>query len=159
MTASHSKNVLVVYATNSGNTFFVAERVADTLREQGVRVCLQAVGETSLKDFDAYDTIIIGSCTWNKKTELAKVEEGQLQDQMDMFVQHTPDGALAGKKIAIFGLGDKDYQYFCRAADCLEQFVLRTDGAPIASTLRINGFPQTQTSLIDTWVGSLVKVI
>ncbi len=159
MSAPQSKNVLVVYATNSGNTFFVAERIADILMEQGIQVSLQAVGETSLKDFDAYDAIIIGSCTWNKKTEHAKVEEGQLQDQMDVFVQHASEGVLSGKKIAIFGLGDRDYQYFCRAADCLEQFVLRTGGAPIASTLRINGFPQTQTSLIDSWVASIVKEI
>ena len=153
----NDQQILIIYATNSGNTYFVAERVRERLEQYGFCVTIKAVADAQLKDLSGHDLIILGSCTWNRKTALAKVEEGQLQDQMDTFVNEIPEGAGKGVKFAVFGLGDKDYQHFCRAADCLEDFVARVGGEKVWPSMRVNGFPQGQEESIDEWTKHLVK--
>lgn len=153
--------VLLLYATNSGNTYYTAQRIAEVLKEQKVDVDVRSVGDVTPDILNQFDTVILGSCTWNRHTATAKYEEGQLQDQMQGFVDALSTGRkkFPNKKFAVFGLGDSDYMKFCAAADHLEQFVKDVGGKKIGETLRIDSFPQGQEDKIDAWAHTLTPLL
>ena len=155
--------VLILYATNSGNTYYVAHRIAEelenALKKRKIPVTVQSVGDVAPDILDEFDTIILGSCTWNRHTATAKYEEGQLQDQMQKFVDEFKKKRLSTKKFAVFGLGDSDYMKFCAAADHLEKFIADIHGAKIGETLRIDSFPHGQEKMIDAWTRTLAPLL
>ena len=152
---------LLLYATNSGKTYYAAHRIAEVLKEHDVSADVRSVGDAAPDVFNEFDAAILGSCTWNRHTATAKYEEGQLQDQMQGFVDALKMGRkkFADKKFAVFGLGDADYMKFCAAADHLEQFVADVGGQKIGDTLRIDGFPQGREDAIDAWAHQLAKLL
>lgn len=79
-----------------------------------------------------YDYLIIGCPTWNV---------GQLQEDWDAAYSHLDDLDLAGKKIAIFGLGDQ-YDYpdnFCDAIGILGR-KFRGQGAALVGFTSTDGY-------------------
>jgi len=152
-----NNNIAIIYATNSGNTWYVAECIQKALNAKKITADVYQAGECDQKIFTRYKRIIIGSCTWNRKARDAKLEEGHLQDQMETLLAACENGVCKGTRFAVFGLGDKDYTYFCRAADYLENFVKRTAGEQVGATLRVNGFPQGQEKMIEKWAGEIAE--
>ena len=150
---------LLIYATNSGNTYYTALRIAEMLKSYGFFVDVRSAGDVVLDILDSYDTIILGSCTWNRHAATAKYEDGQLQDQMQRLVERSRGETFANKTFAIFGLGDSAYEHFCAAADHLEKFVALVKGKKVGDTLRIDSFPQPQEAIIDAWARSLVPLL
>ncbi|OGL89005.1 hypothetical protein A3I42_04735 [Candidatus Uhrbacteria bacterium RIFCSPLOWO2_02_FULL_49_11] len=151
--------ILLLYATNSGNTYYVAERIARALREDGVALDMVSAGDVAPELFAESDAVILGSCTWNRHTATAKFEEGQLQDQMQKLVNALKGRKFNNKKFAVFGLGDANYMRFCAAADHLERFVKETKGNLFLPSLRIDSFPQTQDAAIDAWAHQLAALL
>ncbi|MFA4872343.1 MAG: flavodoxin family protein [Patescibacteria group bacterium] len=147
--------ILLLYATNSGNTYYVAERIASALRQDGVALDMVSAGDAAPDIFTEFDAVVLGSCTWNRHTATAKFEEGQLQDQMQKLVDALKGRKFDNKKFAVFGLGDANYMRFCAAADHLERFVKEAEGNLLVPSLRIDSFPQTQDAAIDAWAHQL----
>lgn len=87
--------ILIVYATTSGNTEYVAQIISSTLKAHAVD--LKNVREVSINDFDSYDLLIFGTPTWG---------EGNMHKDWIDFAKKLPENALRGKKVALFGLGD-----------------------------------------------------
>ena len=54
--------VLVAYATRHGATQGIAERIADTLRQQGLEVTLAPADRTG--PVDGYDAFVVGGCAY-----------------------------------------------------------------------------------------------
>ena len=151
--------ILLLYATNSGNTYYAAHRIADALKAKKMDVAIHSIGDAMPDILNEFDAVILGSCTWNRAQATAKYEEGQLQDQMQQFVDALKGKTFKNKKFAVFGLGDSDYMKFCAAADHLEQFVRDVKGEKIGETLRIDSFPQGQEEKIDAWARALVPLL
>ncbi len=85
----------IFYGSSSGNTESVANQIAAALGE----VEIFNVDGANKSDLEDCKNIILGASTWGV---------GDLQDDFDDFLSELGDADLAGKKVAIFGLGDQE---------------------------------------------------
>ena len=97
-----SNSILVTFSTIYGSTQEVAERIAATLREQGLTVDLQPIKQ--VRSIDQYQAIVLGAPLymfhWHK-------------DALNFLSKHHT--VLAQKPVAIFALGpvnnvEKEFQ-------------------------------------------------
>lgn len=130
-----SMNILIIYATNSGGTEHVANLIADVLRGGQHTVTVQHVRDTKADQLSGYDGILFGSPSWDYNGK-----EGQLHEEMRVFVEDAAGISLEGKKVAVFGLGDSSYMYFTGAVNHLEKFVADCHSSLLVPSLRIDGF-------------------
>jgi flavodoxin I len=138
-------NMLIIYGSTTGNT----EMVAGTIKEQltSHNPVLQDVSDTSPEDLTKYDVLVLGASTW---------DEGLLQQDFRDFVTGL-NVDLSGKKLAIFGLGDKNYTNFCESASILETVFVKLGGEKIIESMKIDGFPDEEESVkkIKQWCVNL----
>ncbi len=88
----NTRSILLVYATRYGSTEQVAETVADTLRQAGLRVDLLPMRE--VKSLEPYDAIVLGAAIYNTKWN---------PDAHAFLSQH--EEILQRRPVAIFSLG------------------------------------------------------
>lgn len=104
-------NVLVVYASMTGNTEEMAEAIAEGAKEAGAEVVLMEAFDASANELNDYEGIIIGAYTWG---------DGELPDEFVDFFEALDALDLSGKKAAVFGSGDTSYPIYCGAVDTIE---------------------------------------
>lgn len=85
-------NITVLYGSTTGATEAVAQEIAHLLDAKIVNVA-----DAGAVDFTA-DVLILGTSTWGI---------GDLQDDWDAKLALLDQADLAGKKVALFGLGDQ----------------------------------------------------
>ncbi len=131
--------ILVLYATNSGGTFQSSEIIAQVLKSASHEVVVQKVVDSKPADMQGYDLIILGSPSWDYKKDGVRME-GQVHEWYLPFFEAAQDMTMAGKKFAVYGLGDTAYTYFCGAVYFLEKFVQKVQGVLVVPSLKIDGF-------------------
>lgn len=94
----------IFFGTDTGRTRLIAKQMAKKLGE--VAEAPVNIGRTTLADFLAYDTLILGSSTLGDG-ELPGLSTGLSQPSWEEFLPLLADADLSGKVIAIFGLGDQ----------------------------------------------------
>ena len=145
--------ILIAYASNTGNTTFAAECIADTLGKANQTVACHNVAYLNPKTLPQHDLAIIGVPTWNSMVN-GKPKEGQIHDQMEKFLL-TSKLLRKGAPVAVFALGDSRYRYFCGAALLVHKFIKQANAQLISDPLLIDGFPQFQTELLQQWAGQV----
>ncbi len=86
-----SKSIKVIYGSSTGNTQRAAEAVAAGLGGSAVNIT-----DAKADDFSA-DLLILGTSTWGY---------GEMQDDWQNGMAKLDAADLAGRKVALFGLGD-----------------------------------------------------
>ena len=150
-------NILLVYATNSGGTQLASQIVHDTLMSQNQQVAVKEVRETNADEFAKFDLVILASPSWDYEGL-----EGQPHPDYAPFMENAKGKRFAGKKFAVFGLGDSSYTYFCGAADELEKFVKELGGTLVIEALKIDGFyldQENNSEKLRQWAQNLVQKI
>jgi flavodoxin I len=150
---------LIVYATNSSGTEQAARIARDVLVDAGHTVNLKRAYHADPEEMGNYDLVVLGSNTWDNWVE-GKRLEGQLQEHMRAFIERIPSGSLAGRRIAVFGLGDSSYNRICGAADLLEELVAKLGAVKVGDTLRVDGFffnPERNRKRVADWTRSLAR--
>ncbi|MCC6613990.1 MAG: flavodoxin [Anaerolineae bacterium] len=90
----------LIYGSNTGNTEFVAEQIKDAFEKlRPGEIDIHNIGQTDPSTLLKYEYMIVGVPTWNT---------GQMQDDWEAFLPKLAGLDLAGKKIAMFGLGDQN---------------------------------------------------
>ena len=84
------------YGSTTGSTLKVAELIQKAFGPDQVQIA--DVRQASPDDLKKYDVLILGTSTWHW---------GGLQDEWAVFEDHLTPQALAGKKVAFFGVGDQ----------------------------------------------------
>lgn len=84
------------YGSTTGSTLKAAELIQQAFGADAVD--LLDVRQASPDDLKRYDALIFGTSTWHW---------GGLQDEWAVFEDSLSADALAGKKVAFFGLGDQ----------------------------------------------------
>lgn len=87
------KSVAVIYGSTGDNTKGVAKKIASKI--EGAE--LIDVTKASVDEVEKFDSLILGTSTWGL---------GDLQDDWEGFLPDLKKANLAGKTIALFGLGD-----------------------------------------------------
>lgn len=152
-------NILIAYASNSGNTLYVSERIAATLQQAGHTVTVRNIAELSPTELGDYDLTLLGSPTWLRKTADGPLE-GQLTQQWYDFAERVRGANLpTGRQFAVFALGRHEYTRFCGAADELEKLVADLKGKLVIESLRFDGFPQHRDIEVESWTARLVDAL
>ncbi len=147
-------SLTIIYASTSGHTEYLVGIVRELLEKEGVQVTPIRVERAELGDFGREGVLLLASGTWNTGGI-----EGQLNPHMQEFLRKkAADVSLAGRNVAIVGLGDERYRYTCRAADLLEEFV-KSHGGHVIATLRIINEPYGQERMVTEWVTSLLRTV
>jgi len=143
-------HILIVYATNSGSTFLVAERLEQTLKDSSHDVTVQQFKGLHFEELFRYDLVIWGSHSWDYQKK-----EGQPHHDVMKFFEGNPDIDFQQRKFALYGLGDKNYAFFTGAVDVMKLFVEQHKGQVIGEPLRINQFyfqdQDTTMKAVEDW--------
>ena len=94
----------IFFGTDTGRTRLLAKQIAKKLGDAAAAPV--NVGRTTLADFLAYDALILGSPTLGEG-ELPGLSTGLTQASWEEFLPQLAGADLAGKTIAIYGLGDQ----------------------------------------------------
>lgn len=91
------KSVIIIYGSSTDNTKDAAEQIAAKLSEFSPE--MKDVADVSENDFLNHDALILGTSTMGI---------GDLQDDWDTYFPKFQKLDLAGKTVALFGLGDSE---------------------------------------------------
>jgi flavodoxin len=142
----NNMRILLIYGTNTSGTYEAGTVIRDVFKKHRHTVTLKAAKNTKPQDVKRYDAAIFASCTWGKLDKTGKYPvwlEGQMHWDWDQLAAKFKKSSLKGTPIAVVGLGDSNYKYFCRAATYLEDIVKLTEAKKIGTSLRIDRFHHT----------------
>jgi len=114
---------IIVFASMTGNTEWIADSIANELRRNGDHVEIKDAFDAYAEELTSYDRILVGSYTWG---------DGDLPDEMLGFFEDLQKTDLTGKLAAAFGSGDSFYDSFAGAVDLLEE-TLKEQGCEIVT--------------------------
>ncbi len=147
----------IVYASTTGHTEYVVERLVAELQRLDAALAVRAVRVelATAEMLRACDVLVLASGTWNTGGI-----EGQLNPHMHEFVFGRAKAVdLTGMRAALIALGDDRYFYTCRAGEHLRQFVQSHGGEVWPSTLTIVNDPYGQEAKVATWAAKLLGFI
>ncbi|TSC80365.1 MAG: hypothetical protein G01um101425_19 [Candidatus Peregrinibacteria bacterium Gr01-1014_25] len=142
----------IIYASTSGHTEYVVERLRDFLKTQKVECALLKAERAKPEDLLQGDVLVLASGTWNTGGI-----EGQLNPHMHDFVHGRAARVdLAKRRVAIIALGDDRYFYTGRAGEHLRHFVQTHGGSVIEPALTIINEPYGQEKKVEEWGKALL---
>ncbi len=133
----------IFYASSTGNTKEVAERLAQNL--DGVATF--DIGTNGVGEMASYDKLILGSSTWG---------EGELQDDWLEYWEDFCELDFSGKTVALFGLGDQEgYEdNFLDAMGMIHEQVVQAGGTVVGHwPAEGYGFEDSKALSGDEFVG------
>ncbi|WP_339897285.1 flavodoxin [uncultured Gilvimarinus sp.] len=141
MTDLSSANVGLIFGTDTGNTEEVGDKISTALASQGVVVEMLNVTDTSPEQIEEFDFIIMGIPTW---------DFGGIQDDWEDFEEQILATKLAGKTVALYGLGDQlGYgYYFVDAMGWLNERVLKA-GATVIGHWSTEGYTYDESLAVN----------
>ena len=123
---------LILYGTLTGNTEIVAQQIQDLVQQAGKEITIKNVNDASDEDLKQVENLLlVASSTW---------DDGLPCADMVSFLEDYKLPDLSGKKLAIFGCGDSNYQKFCGAVGILEEKFTQAGAKRAIDSLKIDGF-------------------
>jgi flavodoxin I len=126
------KEILLAYASMSGNTEAIADLIEEELVKHGLHVKRAEVYDIDASDLVSTESIIFGAYTWG---------DGELPDDFLDLYDEMDDIDLSQKQMAVFGSGDSSYDVFCGAVDLIEEKIKRRNGNIAVPGLKIELSP------------------
>lgn len=114
-----SKNIGIIYGSDTGMTEDVTEIIVDAWKEDNIEVI--EVSNVSKEDFTRFDLLIIGLSTWY---------DGELQSDWEDYFDEFKTIDFTGQTVAIFGLGDQyGYgEYYVDGIGILAESIIENGG-------------------------------
>lgn len=113
----------------------MAGEMIKEILEKDFSVTMKNASETDPAEIDNYETIILGSPTWDFGGK-----EGMPHEMMLALLDKWQNKSLAGKCFSVYGCGDKMFVAFCAAVDYMEKFIKDKGGVLLVPSLRLNNF-------------------
>ncbi len=111
-----TQTATVLYASQTGNSQHLAEKLAARLKDAGVEVTLQSAGKFKTKDLKKLQHLFIVASTHGE----GEPPDNAIQFHEYLFSKRAPK--LEGLKFSVLALGDSSYEFFCKTgADFDEQ--------------------------------------
>lgn len=113
----------IFYASSTGNTQEVAEKIAKTL---GITDVFD-ISNTNIEKIKEYNKVILGTSTWG---------DGDLQDDWDDAWNDFCSIDFTNKTVALFGLGDQESysENFVDAIGTIYEQVVEKNGTVVGAT-------------------------
>jgi len=142
---------LIVFGSTTGNTQTMAEMISDVLEEKGWEIVMKSADETSVEELTwDYNVVLLGSSTWGD-------DEIEIQEDFAEFYEKMDEVSLDGKKLAVFGCGDRSFEHFCGAVDVIEEKVEDLGGHLVIESLKIDGDPNDADHDIRDWAAAVAE--
>ena len=103
-----TKTATILFASQTGNSQHVAQKLANQLKDNGVEVTLESTGKFKTKELKKIDHLLIVASTHG---------EGEPPDQaiqFHEFLYGKRAPKLDGLKFGVLALGDSSYEFFCK---------------------------------------------
>lgn len=147
-----SKNLLILYATQTGNALDAAERIAREAERKACLVSIRSIDEYDANSLSEEETVVFVVSTTG---------QGDTPDSMKVFwrfllQRNLGSQWLEGVHYAVFGLGDSGYQKYNFVAKKLDKRL--SDLGAIAVVERGLGddqHPSGYEAALDPWMSSL----
>lgn len=145
--------VLIVYGSETGNTKAAADMIAAILTAKGHAVTVRDVVDTTIDALkEPFDLYLLGVSTWGAVAD-------EVTEDYKPFHEAMKTTDLAGRKIAVFGCGDKGYENFCKAVDYTAERAKNRGATLVGERLKINLDPRTSAEAIRTWAERLAGTL
>jgi flavodoxin I len=148
-----SMNILILFATYSGGTRKAAEIIDEVLALKHSVTTIELDGSNLPNDVSSYDAIIFGTPTWMDDSG----QQGRPHLHMIDLIENRKQN-LAGKKCAVFVLGDNYYGMFAHSAVWMSEYVQSQGGELITEPLRINKMQfdeENNSEKVEKWAKEL----
>ncbi|GAB2299961.1 multidrug-resistance type transporter [Dionaea muscipula] len=149
-------NLLILYATQTGNAMDAAERIAREAERRGCTVSLLSIDQFDPSLLSKESTVIFVVST---------AGQGDTPDSMKGFWRfllrrNISSHWLEGVQYAVFGLGDSGYQKYNFVAKKLDKRLADVGGTPIIERgLGDDQHPSGYEGALDPWISSLWTVL
>ncbi len=112
--APASKNITVLYGTESGNCEMLAEKVVKASKKQGHKGKMVNMADISAKDLAKYETLFVIISTWG---------DGEPPEAAESFYNElmTAEVDLKGVDFSVCALGDSSYEQYCQTGIEMDQ--------------------------------------
>lgn len=150
---SKQNKVLIIYGSTTGLTEMSSMEVEKGIREGGIGdITHKNVLDTEISDLDIFEYIVLGCSTW---------DYGCLQYDFEPFNDAMKEYDFKGKKVAIFGTGDKSYgDSYCEAIRILGKTVTDNGAEKFVRDLDIEcDLTEERIEMIKAWGKELATII
>ncbi len=147
-----TQDVVVIYASTSGNTEAVIETVVAVWKDRGLNTSVHRAEQVDIGLIDRATFFLLATSTW---------EHGVINPFFKPVYTALSEKMLVGKYAAFIGTGDTRYEpvLFCGGMNSLRERWLERGGQEIGPPLKINGEPyqQLRTRVTDWAVAEELK--
>lgn len=144
------KPVLVAWASKTGNTASLAQRIAEVLEAGGIQVELLPAKEVDWNGLDRWSALIAGSPTYGA---------GDLHPDWDKPERTLRDLRLEGLRAAVFGCGNPRYLTPWWAVDILENRLKNGGARLLVPSYKADTLQGFRVRDADGWIGSLAEAL
>ena len=141
------KKILLVYATLTGYTQLLVEKVHVSLQQvdDGYQYDQANITRVTVDTMKEYDMIVFGASTW---------DENRNPDAESFFERiNPPTQSLAGVRFMLFGVGDRLYPHFCGAIDTIKDLITSHKGTVCGTVLKIDSFMDADPAgMLTQWL-------
>lgn len=110
-------SITIVYATYSNSTGLATELLEQELVQLGNEVQRVMVNQATPETFTAAKFLVLASPSWDYQGE-----QGMPHEDFTKFHEENPELPVNGKPIAVMGLGDSSFTYYCGAVGHLTEW-------------------------------------
>lgn len=103
-----TQTATILYASQTGNSQHLAEKLADRLKAVGVEVTLESTGKFKTKDLKKLEHLLIVASTHGE----GDPPDNAIQFHEFLYSKRAPK--LEGLKFGVLSLGDSSYEFFCK---------------------------------------------
>lgn len=145
---ANKPNVMVYYATETGNSKALSLQVMKAVKAAGYKVKNSAVNRVKAKDIKK-DVIAIFLCSTHGEGDPPETAIEFFDD-----IKAAADGSIDGLQYAVLGLGDSSYEIFCGFATDLDKELQRLGGKAFQENAL---FDVDYASHTQGWIEQTVK--
>lgn len=148
--AAVSKEVTVLFGSQTGNSNGLAKKLAKKLEEQGFQVTLSSMGDFKPNNLKKIENLLVIVSTQG---------EGEPPDNAIPFYEflHSKRAPkLEGLRYSVLALGDTSYEFFCQTGKDFDKRLEELGGTPIVPRVDCDvDFAEAAAGWMDQVLGSL----
>lgn len=142
--------ILMIYASQSGNTEMITDIIAHHLTELGHEVVIKSF------DFDAidmdtltdHDAVLVGTYTW---------DDGELPYEVEDFYVDLEDADITGLLFGVYGSADSFYDTYGLAIDLVADRARNLGASVVSERLKIDLTPDKKDEMLCAEYAKIVS--
>lgn len=130
-------NILMLYASTTGNTELMAEAMVAYLEDKNNEVVTKTFdfNPIDVEELLTYDAILVGTHTW---------DDGELPYEVEDFYEELDDVDITGKVFGVFGSADSFYDTYGGAVDLLADRLQNLGAKLVPQRLKVDLAPDRE---------------